>query len=185
VTNPLLVFPTSSCSPPSCLCGRIPAPKTGLGRARCVQARAAAAACRGSSAPRWSEVRIASFLFTFWSLDGGILSLPRRVVSRNRSCFCFDRLSGRLEWARARGMPCRFPGLDACRARCQSSRTKPLSFFFLSLHFSPVGFKFQSSGAHQLLLFAFGILNLPTAEFFFFFCPDSRCIEFPTLALDR
>lgn len=145
MTDPLLVFPTSSCSPPSAarfLLSFRPDPcpqnRIGEGSLRSGEGSGGGGGVRGSPAPRWSEVRSgshrSSLHFGLWTA-AFCRCLARRVVSRNRSCFCFDRLSGRLEWARARGMPCRFPGLDACRARCQSSRTKPLSLFF---SFSPL-----------------------------------------------
>lgn len=119
------------------------------------------------------------FLFKFCPPGRRHLSLPRRMVSRDRSCFCFDRLSGRLESARARGMLCgRFPGLDACRARRHSSRTKP-SFF------SPPLLPPSVSNSSHLGCTNCCCLPLESSNCRILFCPASGRIEFLTLALDR
>ena len=96
------------------------------------------------------------------------MSLPRRMVSRDRSCFCFDRLSERLEFARARGMSC-----SASRAREQNRH------FFSPL--LPDRFQIPNHlGRTNCCCLP---LESSNCRIIFFFCPACGCIEFLTLAL--
>ena len=159
---PRLVFPprprapslaAARSLPPAFTTGALPPNRIGEGSPR--RRRRAA----GSPAPRRSEVRIVSLLFNFWFSRRRHLSLPRGIVSRDRSCFCFDRLSGRLESAKARGMLCRFPGRMLCPVRCGSRAREENRRFFLHPSIS----QFRPPGAHRLLLLAFGIFQPPNS----------------------
>lgn len=90
------------------------------------------------------------------------LSLRRGIVSRDRSCFCFDRLSGGLESAKAPGMLCHFPWtwtlvVSGTRAREENRRVFP------PLPASSIDLQFQPPGACRLLLLAFGMFQSPNS----------------------